>query len=48
MFKKICLTLMLLAMCFALPVLSGCEDEIETEEHIEIHDMPVETRTVVE
>ncbi len=48
MLKKALLTLALLTVCLALPALSGCEDEIETETHTEVKDMPVETRMVVE
>ena len=46
MLKRILMALLLGGLCLSLPLLSGCEDEIETETHQEIE--VEETHMVVE
>lgn len=46
MLKRILMAFILGGLCLSLPLLSGCEDEIETETHQEIE--VEETHMVVE
>ena len=47
MIKKILSILLVVLVLGLVPVLSGCEDEIKTETHKEIHDKPVGQPTEV-
>ncbi len=51
MLKKLLMILAIVAMCLPLGAAVGCDDdepEIRTQRHVEIHDLPVSTETVVE
>ncbi len=47
MIKKILSVLLVVFVLGLVPILSGCEDEMTTETHKEIHDKPVGPPTEV-
>jgi len=47
MIKKILSVLLVVLVLGLVPLLGGCEDEIKTETHTEIHDKPVGQPTEV-
>lgn len=48
MLKRIVSTLMLVAVML-LPLVAGCEqNDIKTERHVEMHDIPISQDTIVE
>lgn len=47
MIKKILSVLLVVLVLGLVPVLSGCEDEIKSETHKEVHDKPVGQPTEV-
>lgn len=51
MLKRLLMILAIAAMLLPLGVTVGCGDdepEIQTHRHVEVHDLPVSTETVVE
>jgi len=51
MLKRLLMILAIAAMLLPLGVTAGCGDdepEIRTQRHLEVHDLPVSTETVVE
>ncbi len=50
MLKKLLMILAIAVMCLPLASTVGCDEEpeIRQQQHIEIHDLPVEQRTIVE
>jgi hypothetical protein len=48
MIKKILSVLFIVLFLGLMPLVSGCEDEIKSETHTEIHEKPVKTTEVIE